>query len=80
MLMESIGNKHLHHRTNTAMSNLILESIQLTYISQGKGYISFQTEINDSKIVETKKSSIDLNIRAINDKKMVVSQGFLRYK
>lgn len=43
MLMEVVGNKYL--ASQKFHDNHSLESIQLSYMSQGKNTISFQTEI-----------------------------------
>jgi hypothetical protein len=98
MLMEVVGNNYLACKKGKSNKISILESIQLSYMSQGKNTISFQTEIindlagnpdgntisNDDNNISSPSSSssiTELNITAIHEaKKVIVSQGVLRYK
>ena len=93
MLIESIGNRYMenfvrdesitvcdddHEKQRISYS---LESIQMTYMSQGKGLISFQTERLDRGNNKVHSSSIVLNVKAFCSKKgRAISEGILYYE
>ena len=57
----------------------ILESIHITYLSQGKNDLTFHTEIND-KIYSINSQSVELNVKALGAKGRTISEGILRYQ
>jgi hypothetical protein len=91
MLMETIGDAYVanlledKHESvsnsrgeNDPQAKYILESIHLTYMSQGKNNVSFKTELDDF----SKKTSslVGLNVTALDGKGKVISEGTLRYR
>lgn len=56
-----------------------LESIHMTYMSQGKNNVTFQTEVDD-RISSINSSSLDLNVKAFDSKGRTISEGVLRYQ
>ena len=90
MLMESVGNKFMlrndsnsnYNESNSDSQSYkcthTLESIHVTYKTQGKNNVSFETEVNEPSY--EKSSSIGLNIKVVNAKGTVISEGALRYE
>ena len=87
MLMESIGDKFIsNHLQNNYISHpdkyhdaYELESIHLSFMSQGNEKVSLHTNANEA-IVDGKSSLIGLNTKARNKEGNVISDGILQYR